>query len=131
MFSLFWNVLNTDEAINHVLCIEDQEYLRNNLDNLGLCAFVGNGSILPRASGANDEPMIGGDVVRFISPESLRTTIQLPNKGNLIGMGIKKGVICICGGGYNGNGRYPRGYGNPDYSTYWVIRVSRFSPRAG
>ena len=100
--SLFWNVLNTDEAINHVLCIEDQEYLRNNLDNLGLCAFVGNGSILPRASGANDEPMIGGDVVRFISPESLRTTIQLPNKGSLIGMGIRKGVICICGGGYNG-----------------------------
>ena len=101
--SLFWNNLNTNEVINHVLCVEDQEFLRNNLDSMGLCGFVADGSILPRASGASDKPMTEGEVVKFTSPESLRVTIQLPNRQQpLVGMGIRKGIICICGGGYNG-----------------------------
>lgn len=32
----------------HVECVEDAHWLRNALPSLGLVAFVGNGSILPR-----------------------------------------------------------------------------------
>lgn len=35
--------------------VEDQDALRTMLSKAGLVAFVGNGSILPRASGADDK----------------------------------------------------------------------------
>ena len=36
---------------------EDQQALRDILPKLGLCAFVANGSILPRESGVSARPM--------------------------------------------------------------------------
>ena len=43
---------------------------------MGLVAFVGNGSILPRESGVSDKPM--KNAVPFKSPESLSVTIETP-----------------------------------------------------
>ena len=40
--------------------------------------------------------------VPFISPESLRITMNLPHKGKIIGMGIPQGITLIVGGGYHG-----------------------------
>lgn len=40
--------------------------------------------------------------VPFISPESLRVTMNLPHKGKIIGMGIPQGITLIVGGGYHG-----------------------------
>lgn len=79
---------------------EDQHYIRQMLPRLGLCAFVADGSILPRVSGVSALPM--KDAVAFQSPEELAVTLELPHRGTLTGMGIPKGVTLIVGGGYHG-----------------------------
>lgn len=78
----------------------DQRFIRDNLDNMGLVAFVANGSILPRRSGVSQVAM--KDAVAFTSPESLEVTMELPNAGSIKGMGIPKGITLIVGGGYHG-----------------------------
>ena len=79
---------------------EDQQAVRRQLAGLGLCAFVADGSILPRASGVSDLPMEGA--VPFQSPQTLAVTLDLPHAGKLTGMGIPTGVTLIVGGGYHG-----------------------------
>ena len=79
---------------------DDQEYIRNELRARGLCAFVGDGSVLPRQSGISSLPMKGA--VLFRSPESLTVTLDLPHAGVIRGMGIRRGVTLIVGGGYHG-----------------------------
>lgn len=79
---------------------EDQKEIRRQLKEQGLVAFVANGAILPRESGASDRPM--KDAVAFTSPSSMEVTMDLPNRGKLQGMGIKKGITLIVGGGYHG-----------------------------
>lgn len=79
---------------------EDQTEIRRQLQKQGLVAFVANGAVLPRESGASDKPMKGA--VPFQSPESMEVTFTLPNRGKITGMGIQKGVTLIVGGGYHG-----------------------------
>ncbi len=79
---------------------EDQQAIREQLPRLGLCAFVADGSILPRESGISSRPMEGA--VAFQSPKELSVTVQLPHRGPLTGLGIPKGVTLIVGGGYHG-----------------------------
>ncbi|MCI9488531.1 MAG: ABC-ATPase domain-containing protein [Dorea sp.] len=79
---------------------EDREYIRSRLKEMGLVAFVANGSVLPRESGVSQRPMKGA--VKFISPESMEVSMNLPYKGKIAGMGIKKGITLIVGGGYHG-----------------------------
>lgn len=79
---------------------EDQAYIRQALPKLGLCAFVADGSILPRSSGVSQLPMEGA--VPFRSPDSLSVTLDLPHRGKLTGMGVPRGVTLIVGGGYHG-----------------------------
>jgi len=38
----------------------------------------------------------------FRSPESLRVTVDIPNSGQLSGMGVPRGVTLICCGGFHG-----------------------------
>ena len=85
-------------AVAHLA--EDQQYIRDMLPRLGLCAFVADGSILPRASGVSALPM--QDAVPFRSPKELAVTLDLPHRGPITGMGIPKGVTLIVGGGYHG-----------------------------
>ena len=79
---------------------EDQQYIRRELAARGLCAFVADGSLLPRASGISALPLKGG--VPFCSPPELAVTLELPHRGALRGMGIPRGVTLIVGGGYHG-----------------------------
>lgn len=83
-----------------VVLERDQNYLREHLPGRGLIAFVGDGSCLPRAAGHRDTP--AKDAVEFRSPDSLRTTFQLPSGREVTGMGIPAGVTVIVGGGYHG-----------------------------
>ena len=107
---LLWRNLPQREAEAFVACVENQEHLRSRLHALGLVAFVADGAILPRASGASDEPLPREQAVPFRSPESLRVTIPLPNPmsgldgppGSITGMGIPRGITLIVGGGYHG-----------------------------
>ncbi|MBD7916029.1 ABC-ATPase domain-containing protein [Clostridium sp. Sa3CUN1] len=98
--TLVYDNINKSKLINRVKLVEDQEYLRNELKNKGLIAFVANDSILPRESGVSEKPL--KSAMQFKSPKSLEVEISLPNKGLIKGMGIKKGITLIVGGGYHG-----------------------------
>lgn len=86
----------------HVMLAEDQETLRAWLNDMGLVAFVANGSVLPRESGVSNRPLRGEEVVPFQSPPSLEVEVTLPHRGPTRGMGVPAGVTLIVGGGYQG-----------------------------
>jgi predicted ABC-class ATPase len=90
-----------DSAKKHVEIVEDQQYLRKIILDEGLVAFVGNDSVLPRESGVSDKPM-KNKAISFNSPKTMEYSFNLPNRGNISGMGIKKGITLIVGGGYHG-----------------------------
>lgn len=100
--SLYKKNIELKELETHIHTAEDAEFLRNELDALGLVAFVSNGSILPRKSSQSDQPMETSRVVLFKSPPSLEVALELPNAGLTKGMGIPKGITLITGGGYHG-----------------------------
>ncbi len=79
---------------------EDQYFIRCELERLGLVSFVADGSILPRESGISSRPMKGS--VPFQSPDSLRMELNLPHGGRITGMGLRRGITLIVGGGYHG-----------------------------
>jgi predicted ABC-class ATPase len=85
----------------HVESVEDADHLRRLLPGLGLVAFVADGAVLPRESGASDRPLSEG-VVRFASPEEYRVEVELPNTGTVSGMGVPEGVTLVAGGGFHG-----------------------------
>ena len=98
--SLYFRKINQGKLKNAIELCEDQQYIRAKLPELGLCAFLANGSILPRQSGISDRPM--EHAVPFCSPASMEVTLELPNRGKVTGMGIPKGVTLFVGGGYHG-----------------------------
>ena len=73
---------------------EKQKEIRRFLQKEGYCAFIANGSILAREHGG-DKPQ--RDALPFTSPESCEV-----EAAGVRGMGIKKGVTVITGGGYSG-----------------------------
>ena len=98
--SLYYRALPAKEVQDAVWLSEDQHYIRGQLQTLGLAAFVADGAVLPRESGVSDRPM--KQAVPFLAPESLAVTLQLPHRGALRGMGIRRGITLIAGGGYHG-----------------------------
>jgi len=100
--SLFAGALDNGELRASLLTAEDADFLRSRLDELGLVAFVADGSILPRRSGMDERPLKSGEAVVFRSPDSLRISAELPNAGTVSGMGIPRGVTLLVGGGYHG-----------------------------
>ncbi len=110
LHSLCWRHLPEGELRRFVACVENQEDLRSRLGEMGLVAFVGDGSILPRASGASDAPMAREEARPFESPASLRVEVDVPHPDEAptgagarwAGMGIPEGVTLVVGGGYHG-----------------------------
>jgi len=98
--TLYANAYAPKELQNAANLAEDQHYIRKQLKEQGLVAFVANGAILPRKSGVSMLPMKGA--VAFRSPDSMEVTMKLPHAGVIKGMGIRKGVTLIVGGGYHG-----------------------------
>lgn len=98
--SLIYRNLDSQKIGETIALAEDREYIRKELPKRGLAAFVADGSVLPRESGVSQRPM--KDAVLFQSPESVKVELELPHHGRITGMGIKKGVTLIVGGGYHG-----------------------------
>ena len=98
--SLFYKNIDQRALKDAIELCEDQQYIRSRLAQSGLCAFIANGSILPRESGISEKPL--KDAVPFVSPESLEITFSLPNRGTVTGMGIRKGITLFVGGGFHG-----------------------------
>lgn len=98
--SLFYPALDAERVKETANLAEDQTYIRGQLRERGLVAFVANGAILPRESGVSYRPMKGA--VPFSSPASMEVEMDLPRKGKIKGMGIPRGITLIVGGGYHG-----------------------------
>lgn len=98
--SLFYKNMDAKRLRSVIDLSEDQHYIRERLPEMGLCAFVADGSVLPRESGISPRPMRGG--VKFQSPKELTVEMDLPHRGKITGMGIRKGITLIVGGGYHG-----------------------------
>ena len=88
---------NLEQAI---FLAEDQDSIRSQLTKKNLVAFVADHSVLPRESGISSHPL--KDSVPFMSPQSLRVSMELPHEGTIYGMGIPAGITLIVGGGYHG-----------------------------
>ena len=98
--SLFYARIDRQKVKRAICLCEDQQFIRKMLPEMGLCAFIADGAILPRESGISEKPMKGA--VPFQSPESLKVVFKLPNRGEVTGMGIPKGITLFVGGGYHG-----------------------------
>ncbi|MEJ8280161.1 ABC-ATPase domain-containing protein [Pseudonocardia spirodelae] len=98
--ALRWESADRGAAEDFVTTVQDAGALRDALAGRGLVAFVADGAVLPRASGVDDRPLAGA--VPFAAPESLRVTLDTPNRGPVTGMGVPEGVTLIVGGGYHG-----------------------------
>jgi len=98
--SLLYANTRKPELARAVALAEDCHFIREELARQELAAFVADGSVLPRESGVSDRPM--KDAVPFRSPESMAVTLELPHRGPVRGMGIRRGITLIAGGGYHG-----------------------------
>lgn len=98
--TLYYKNSNQKRLRERIELTEDQQFIREHLSEMGLIAFVTNGSILPRESGVSSRPM--KNAVVFQSPKEMEVTLDLPHKGKISGMGIPKGITLIVGGGYHG-----------------------------
>ena len=98
--SLICQNLNRQKIKEALDLYEDQVSLQKICREQGYVAFVADGAILPRQSGVSQKPMKGAKP--FLSPDSMKTKVLLPHKGEISGMAIKKGITLIVGGGYHG-----------------------------
>jgi predicted ABC-class ATPase len=93
--------VDEESARLHAEAVEDADHLRGLLPELGLVAFVADGAVLPRESGASDRPL-GDGAVPFEGPEEYMVEVDLPNRGTTSGMGVPEGVTLVAGGGFHG-----------------------------
>jgi predicted ABC-class ATPase len=98
--ALKYESLDATAILRHVQVVEDADWLRQQLAQCNLVAFIPNGAILPRHSGVKDTPL--QDAVPFQSPASLLVEFDRPNQGKIAGMGVPQGITLIVGGGYHG-----------------------------
>lgn len=77
-----------------VILAEKQAAIRRWLDGSAYCAFIANGSVLPRAKGS-DLPLPGA--IPFLSVPGDEIEVA-----GIRGMGFRRGVTVVTGGGYSG-----------------------------
>ena len=99
--SLYYPQLDADAIQRQVETTEDADWLRHQLSQRGLVAFVADGAILPRRSGVDQRPL-DAEAIAFQAPDTLRVEFDCPNCGPITGMGVPEGVTLIVGGGYHG-----------------------------
>lgn len=98
--TLIYNNINIKALNDKLKLLEDQEFIRKQLKDKKLIAFIANNSILPRERGISQKPLKDGK--KFISPKELEVEFNTPNRGLIKGMGIPEGITLIVGGGYHG-----------------------------
>ncbi len=85
---------NVSEMKKAILLYNKQQEIRRWLKNSQYCSFIADGSILPREQDT-DFPMKKAKPFSSVQGERIQI-------GELTGMGIRKGVTVITGGGYSG-----------------------------
>ncbi|SIO32884.1 ABC-ATPase domain-containing protein [Fibrobacter sp. UWB11] len=87
------------ELVEHYRVLAERKEILSQLEERGLCAFVPDGAVLPRASGLSELPMEGA--VPFTAPEEMAVML-VANGREIRGMGIPKGITVISGGAFHG-----------------------------
>lgn len=92
----------SDKEIEQATMLADQQQvIREKMQENKWIAFVANEAILPRSSGVSDRPL--NQAIPFTSPPENEVEFQIPHQNfPLKGMAIKKGITLIVGGGYHG-----------------------------
>ncbi len=98
--SMLYSAYKQQKLYNHIETSENADGIRSKLSSLGLVAFVGIGSILPRRE---DDLAPKVDAIPFDCDDSLKVTIEVPNGSPVVGMGVPIGYTAITGA--SGSGR--------------------------
>jgi predicted ABC-class ATPase len=96
---LYFNKADESRMREHYRVLAERKEILAQLDSRGLCAFVPDGAVLPRASGLSEMPLEGA--VKFVAPEELAVTLNACGR-EIRGMGIPKGITVITGGAFHG-----------------------------
>lgn len=91
---------NSSALEKALVLADDQQLIREKLKKDGRLAFVANGAVLPRESGASHRPL--KHAVPFQAPSEWQQSFDLSNGETISGMVIDQGVTLIVGGGYHG-----------------------------
>ena len=83
----------------HYRVLAERKEILSQLDACGLCAFVPDGAVLPRASGLSEMPL--EKAISFVAPEEMAVTLNVCGR-EIRGMGIPKGISVITGGAFHG-----------------------------
>ncbi|MFA5687875.1 MAG: P-loop domain-containing protein [Kiritimatiellales bacterium] len=98
--SIYCCNLDTGAVENFVDSMEDADRVRQNLGTLGLVSFIGEGAFLAREQD-NDQPDLD-NIVPFDVAENAQVTIDVPNAGQLKGLGIPAGLTVVLGSASTG-----------------------------
>ena len=96
---LYYNKADEPAMQEHYRVLAERKEILEQLDGRGLCAFVPDGAVLPRASGLSEMPL--ENAVPFNAPEGLAVTLNACGR-EIRGMGIPKGITVITGGAFHG-----------------------------
>lgn len=97
--SLFYDRIVPQDLETFVDTVEDHHLLQQKLKDLGLVAFLEEGSLLAREPGQNDQPSRNSQPLRV--PKELLVSVELPRR-TVTGLGIPEGVTLIAGGSFQG-----------------------------
>jgi len=108
--ALLWVATSQTACRDFVDQVENFFSIQSQLAARGLVAFVADGAMLPRTSGASDRPLETTRAIKWHAPDSLAVSFNVPHSieglsGDttmIRGLGIPQGVTLIVGGGYNG-----------------------------
>jgi predicted ABC-class ATPase len=87
------------ELLEYYRVLAERKEILSQLEERGLCAFVPDGAVLPRASGLSELPMDGA--VPFKAPAEMEVKLDVCGR-EIRGMGIPKGITVITGGAFHG-----------------------------
>ena len=96
---LYYNKSDESALQDYYRVLAERKEILSQLEARGLCAFVPDGAVLPRASGLSEMPLEGA--VPFAAPEEMAVTLNVCGR-EIRGMGITKGITVITGGAFHG-----------------------------
>ena len=96
---LYYDKSDEGALQEHYRVLAERKEILSQLDACGLCAFVPNGAVLPRASGLSEMPL--EKAIPFVAPEEMAVTLNVCGH-EIRGMGLPKGISVITGGAFHG-----------------------------
>ncbi|MDY6264935.1 MAG: ABC-ATPase domain-containing protein [Fibrobacter sp.] len=96
---LYYDKSDEGALQDHYRVLAERKEILSQIDACGLCAFVPDGAVLPRASGLSEMPL--EKAIPFVAPEEMAVTLNVCGR-EIRGMGIPKGISVITGGAFHG-----------------------------